>query len=85
MLPVKNNTVQQVCDMVESRIFTFMIRLPNVILTDNGQEFRSGRFDELLHKYRTSYVTTTADHPSSNGAIERVNRTMIVFFGGYAH
>ena len=46
------------------------------ILTDNGPEFVLQEFGAVLERYNIVHVQTTLYKPSSNGAIERVNRTI---------
>ena len=53
-----------------------MPRIPVRVLTDNGPEFTSEAFGTLLERYNIVHVRTTPYKPSSNGAVERVNRTI---------
>ena len=42
---------------------------PSTILSDNGPEFRSECFKEMLAEYVIEHVFTTPYKPSSNGAV----------------
>ena len=53
-----------------------MPRLPERLLSDNGPEFVSEAFKEVLRKYGIQHTFTTPLHPASNGAVERLNRTI---------
>ncbi|XP_018012141.1 uncharacterized protein LOC108669343 [Hyalella azteca] len=53
-----------------------MIRTPDRLLSDNGPEFRSSLFTDLLCTYGIKHITTTPYQPSSNGCVERVNRSV---------
>ena len=46
------------------------------LLTDNGPEFVSKDFNDTLDQFGIKHTYTTPYKPSSNGAIERVNRTV---------
>ena len=50
--------------------------IPNKILTDIGGDFRSRIFNHLCKLLHTSHKFTTAYNPSTNGAVERFNRTL---------
>ena len=52
-------------------------RVPQRILSDNGPEFRSQLFNAWLDEVGIEHVSTTPLSPSSNGAVERCNRTLI--------
>ena len=76
-IPMKNKTTATVCNIVESNILPNFTKLPTRILTDNGPEFRSEEFNLLLKKYNINHVCSTPYKPSSNGGVERMNRTII--------
>ena len=48
---------------------------PEVILTDNAQEFTAKVFTNALEKLGIEHRRCTPTHPNSNGKIERFNRT----------
>ena len=49
---------------------------PNVLLTDQGSEFKGTSFREWLHENGVEHRRTSPYHPQSNGRIERFNRTL---------
>ena len=74
---MKDKKASTVVNFLEFQIFPGLVRIPVKILTDNGPEFRSFEFTQLLENYRITHLKTTAYKPSSNGAVERVNRTIL--------
>ena len=75
-IPIKNKRSDTIIDVLESRAFTTFPRLPRKVLTDNGPEFISQNFADFLDKYNIHHIRTTPYRPQSNGAVERVNRTI---------
>ena len=61
------------------KVLPFLPRLPEKLLTDNGPEFRASLFNEVLNRYGIKHVCSTPYKPSSNGAVERINRTIGTF------
>lgn len=47
---------------------------PATITTDQGRQFESGLFNELLKLAGTQRIRTTAYHPQANGMVERFHR-----------
>jgi len=46
------------------------------IISDNGSQFISKDFEELLALLEFAHTFTSANHPQSNGKLERFNRTI---------
>ena len=46
------------------------------IISDNGSQFISKDFEELLVLLEYEHTLTSANHPQSNGKLERFNRTI---------
>ncbi|MCL2436364.1 MAG: integrase core domain-containing protein, partial [Lentimicrobiaceae bacterium] len=46
------------------------------IISDNGSQFISKDFEELLVLLEFGHTLTSANHPQSNGKLERFNRTL---------
>ena len=75
-IPIRNKTTTTVCNILEHSIFSCLPRLPERLLSDNGKEFASKEFGEMLSRFSIKHVMTTPYKPSSNGCVERVNRTL---------
>ena len=71
-----DKTTKSVCHALKTHILPHMLRKPTRILTDNGPEFRSGEFKDLMEQAGVQLVHSTAYKASSNGAVERVNQTI---------
>ena len=76
-VPIKDKKSSTICKVLSTRIFPSMLRLPVRILSDNGPEFRSAEFDSLLQRYNITHIFSTRYRAAGNGAVERVNRTII--------
>ena len=46
------------------------------LISDNGSQFISKDFEELLALLEFGHTLTSANHPQSNGKLERFNRTL---------
>ena len=77
--PIKSKRSAHIIDKLENQLFPSLINLPVRLLSDNGPEFNSLEFQEMTNRLNIHHVKTTAYKPSSNGAVERVNRTIIEF------
>ena len=75
-VPIKNKSTLTVCTVLEHQIFPFLPKLPERLLSDNGLEFASVDFNKLLTKFSIKHIFTTSYKPSSNGCVERANRTL---------
>ncbi|XP_047736163.1 uncharacterized protein LOC125177792 [Hyalella azteca] len=75
-VPIKNKTSETIVKAFHDQIFPSLIRIPTNILTDNGPEFTCTKFSEFLMQSNVNHKLTTPYCPTSNGAIERVNRTI---------
>ena len=51
-------------------------RIPTFLLSDNGKEFTSELFNSFVGSLGIKQRLTTPYQPTSNGAVERVNRTV---------
>ena len=74
-LPLRNKKSATVINALKN-IFSTIPKMPISVLTDNGPEFISGEFESFLTEYNVAHKLTSPNHPSSNGACERVNRTI---------
>ena len=75
-VPIKNKTSKAMVAAFQNQILPFLPRLPDKLLTDNGSEFTSSEFNDMLDRYGVQHVYSTPYRPQSNGCIERVNRTV---------
>ena len=79
VFPIKNKQARSIVNVLEYNIFPTLLRLPERLLSDNGSEFVNFEVADLLERLNIHHIRTTAYKPSSNGAVERVNRTIIGF------
>ena len=77
--PIRNKQSKTIVNLLEYQIFPSLLKLPFRMLSDNGPEFNSIEFTDLMERLSIHHIKTTAYKPSSNGAVERVNRTVIGF------
>ena len=75
-VPIRNKQSSTIIQALSSHIFPFIPSIPCKLLTDNGPEFISADFDTYLTSMNISHQLTTPYCPTSNGAVERVNRTI---------
>jgi transposase InsO family protein len=50
--------------------------VPETITSDRGPQFTSNLWLQLCKMLNISHKQTTADHPESNGAVERLHRRL---------
>ena len=81
-VPIKNKTTNTVINSVKNIILPSFVRTPDKILTDNGPEFKSSDFNSFLKSMDIKHVYSTPNKPSSNGCVERTNRTIIQLLKG---
>lgn len=72
--PFRETKANPLIEYVENMIFR-LFGVPEIILTDNGSQFISKKFTELLKMYHVSHWLTPAYHPQVNNT-ERVNRVI---------
>ena len=75
-VPLRDKTGKTVSEAFEHRVIPVLPRVPDRVLSDNGPEFRSVLFNGALNRYNIAHVYSTPYKPSSNGGVERVNRTI---------
>ena len=76
-VPIRNKSAATVASAFEHRVIPHLVGKPNRLLTDNGKEFVAQEFETVLQEYGLKHVYSSLYKPSSNGAVERVNRTVI--------
>lgn len=74
-IPISDISAQTVCRAV---VYHWISRYgtPETITTDQGTQFESRLFKELLRVSGCSRIRTTPYHPAANGLIERWHRTL---------
>ena len=75
--PIRNKRAPHIVEKLESQLFPALLKLPVRLLSDNGPEFNSIEFQNMTERLNILHIKTTAYKPSSNGAVERVNRSII--------
>lgn len=72
--PFREAKARPLVGFVENMIFR-LFGVPEIVLTDNGTQFTSKLFTDLLKAYHVSHWLTPAYHPQVNNT-ERVNRVI---------
>lgn len=72
--PFREAKAGPLTEFVENMIFN-LFGVPEILLTDNGTQFISKTFKELLQNYHVNHWLTLAYHPQVNNT-ERVNRVI---------
>ena len=75
--PIKNKRGDTIANCLLHKVLPSLPRVPERILTDNGPEFISASFEEVLQSYGIYHSYSTPHKPAANGAVERLNRTLI--------
>ena len=58
-----------------NKFFTF-VGLPKSVQSDQGSNFVSGVFQQVMHELRIKQYRSSAYHPESQGALERFHQTL---------
>ena len=77
VVPLRRKTSAAVATAFETRVLPQLVSRPHRILSDNGGEFSGREFNEMLEEYGIQHVYTTPNKPSSNGLVERTNRSLL--------
>ena len=81
-VPLHNKKAETVVTALSNHVLPRLVRIPTRILTDNGPEFISEHFNDLMSQYSIEHNYSTRYRAQGNGAVERVNRTMTEFLKG---
>lgn len=73
--PMRAMKALTLCKFVEENVFK-MFSVPEILLSDNGTQFLSREFKNLLKKYQVKHFLTAKYFPQANPT-ERVNRTIV--------
>ena len=79
--PVKKFVASTVVSYLEEFVFT-IFGVPELIISDNGSQFRSSQFTSFLTKFGVKHRLTAVYSPQSNSS-ERVNRSIIAAIRSY--
>ena len=74
-IPMRDPTAQS-CAQVFVSSWVCRFGIPEAIITDQGGQFESQLFNEVLCKFGISRHRTTAYHPETNGILERAHGTL---------
>ena len=78
--PLRDHTAPSVAKMLVSEVIS-RFGCPKQILSDQGPEFNSQLLTELCKNLRIDKVRTPAYKASTNGAVERLHRTLNAMLG----
>ena len=78
-VPIKNKQSFTITNTFQQLMLPYLPNIPERILTDNGREFVGPEFEEMLQLNNIKHILSTPYTPSSNGAVERINRTIIQY------
>jgi transposase InsO family protein len=56
--------------------FLSFVGVPKAIQSDQGSNFRSGLFQQVMHELDVRQYKSTAYHPESHGALGRFHQTL---------
>ncbi|CAD7089964.1 unnamed protein product [Hermetia illucens] len=79
--PIKRFTANVLTEYLEKRIF-HVFGIPESITSDNGVQFKSVAFNDLLNQYGIQHIYTALYSPQAN-ASERVNRSLLAAIRAY--
>ena len=77
VIPIKDKTSATVARVLETQVIPSMIRVPCRMLSDNGPEFVGSKVNDVLRKFNIDHAYISSYKASSNGQVERSNRTII--------
>ena len=75
LVPLPDQQAETVARAMVDNVFS-RLGCPQIIFSDQGSNFNSGLFAELCDRLGITKLRTTAYRPSSNGQVERMNRTI---------
>lgn len=79
--PMREAKAGQLVAFMESMIF-LLFGVPEILISDNGPQFKSAMFGALLKKYRVNHWKNASYHPANNPT-ERVNRVIVAAIRTY--
>ncbi|CAB3998780.1 Transposon Ty3-I Gag-Pol poly [Paramuricea clavata] len=73
-IPLRNIKAKTIVEAL-TKFFT-LVGLPKSIQSDQGSNFTSGLFQQIMHELGIKQYTLSAYHPESQGALERFHQTL---------
>ena len=73
-IPLRNIETKSIVQAL-IKFFTF-VGLPKSVQSDQGSNFMSGKFQQVMHELRIKQYRSSAYHPESQGALERFHQTL---------
>ena len=75
-VPIASKEASTVSRAMKCNVLPCLPKVPTKLLTDNGPEFKSANFNDLLAGFGIKHLYTTPYKAASGGLVERVNRTV---------
>ena len=73
-IPLRNIKTQNIVSALV-KFFTF-VGLPKSVQSDQGSNFMSGIFQQVMHEFGITQYKSSPYHPESQGALERFHQTL---------
>ena len=73
-IPLRNIKTKSIVKAL-IKFFTF-VGLPKLVQSDQGSNFMSGIFQQVMHELGIKQYRSSAYHPESQGALERFHQTL---------
>lgn len=75
LLPLRKATAVSICKFLENDVF-LLFGVPQIIMVDNGPQFRGGVFQKLIDRYRVQKIWYNASYHPQVNPVERSNRVI---------
>ncbi len=76
LVPLKDKTATTVATALINNIFC-PFNTPKTLMSDNGTEFSNSILSEICKQFDIKKTNIVANHPASNGLVERQNRKIL--------
>lgn len=73
IVPVKSQDTETTIEALMNNYIKYF-GIPAIIISDNGSNFTSTEFNNFISKLKIKHLTTTSNHPQTNGLLERQHR-----------